>query len=46
MVLLNKIDLLPHVGSDLITFTGYLRRVDPAACTLQICATRGDGLAD
>jgi hydrogenase nickel incorporation protein HypB len=46
LVLLNKIDLLPHVSFELAEFTDHVRRVNPTAPILHISATRGDGLDD
>jgi hydrogenase nickel incorporation protein HypB len=44
LLLLNKIDLLPHVTFDVGRFLGYVREVNRELFTLQISATRGDGL--
>jgi hydrogenase nickel incorporation protein HypB len=44
LLLLNKVDLLPHVQFDVERCLGYARQVNPAIRTLQISATRGDGL--
>lgn len=46
VVLLNKIDLLPHVPFDLEHFLDGVRRVNPALAVIQTSALRGDGLAD
>jgi hydrogenase nickel incorporation protein HypB len=46
LVLLNKIDLLPHVNFELADFTAHVRRVNPTVPVLQISAIRGDGLGD
>ncbi|MBE9376020.1 hydrogenase nickel incorporation protein HypB [Saccharopolyspora sp. HNM0983] len=46
MVLLNKIDLLPHVDFDVARFTADAREVNPNLEIRQISATRGDGVAD
>ncbi|MET8849857.1 hydrogenase nickel incorporation protein HypB [Amycolatopsis sp. NPDC004625] len=45
LVLLNKIDLLPHVDFDVGEFERDVHRVNPAAAMLQVSATRGDGLS-
>jgi hydrogenase nickel incorporation protein HypB len=44
LVLLNKIDLLPHVAFDVARFGEHVRAVNPAARVLEVSATRGDGL--
>ena len=44
LVLLNKVDLLPHVDFDVAEFERDVRRVNPSAALLQVSATRGDGL--
>jgi hydrogenase nickel incorporation protein HypB len=46
VMLLNKIDLLPHVNFDVEKCVGYARQVNPRLKVLQVSATRGDGLAD
>jgi len=46
LLLLNKIDLLPHVSFDVERFLGNARRVNPQLKALQISATRGDGMAE
>jgi hydrogenase nickel incorporation protein HypB len=45
LVVLNKIDLLPHVDFDVCEFTEYVRRVNPDVPILEVSATRGDGMA-
>ncbi len=45
LVVLNKIDLLPHVDFDASRFERDVRIVNPHTEILQISATRGDGLA-
>ena len=45
LVLLNKIDLLPHVPFRVDPFLATLREVNPAARVLQISAISGGGLA-
>jgi hydrogenase nickel incorporation protein HypB len=44
LVLLNKVDLLPHVSFDVPRFMDHVRRVNPGLDVLQVSATRGDGL--
>lgn len=46
LVLLNKIDLLPHVEFDIGVFTRHLATVNPATEALHLSATRGDGIAE
>jgi hydrogenase nickel incorporation protein HypB len=46
IVLLNKIDLLPHVPFNLDRFLEGVRVVNPALQVLQISAFRGDGLEE
>ena len=45
VVVVNKIDLLPHLDFDLDAFYANLRRVNPAAATFEVSARTGDGLA-
>jgi len=44
LVVLNKMDLLPHVSFDVERFTLNARMVNPAVGLLQLSATRGEGL--
>jgi hydrogenase nickel incorporation protein HypB len=44
LVLLNKIDLLPHVSFDPSLFVAAAREVNPRIPILHASATRGDGL--
>jgi hydrogenase nickel incorporation protein HypB len=44
LLLLNKIDLLPHVRFDVEKFEEAARRVNPELQILSVSATRGDGL--
>jgi hydrogenase nickel incorporation protein HypB len=46
LLLLTKIDLLPHVPFDVERCFGYARRVNPAIEMLPVSALTGDGLAD
>jgi len=45
LIVLNKIDLLPHVSFDVGAFTEFVRRVNPRAEVFPVSATRGDGLS-
>ena len=45
VILLNKIDLLPHVDFNTSLFEEHVREVNPGARVFQLSATRGDGLA-
>lgn len=44
LMVLNKIDLLPHVDFDVAKCIEYARRVNPVIAVLQLSATRGDGM--
>jgi hydrogenase nickel incorporation protein HypB len=44
LVVVNKMDLLPHLDFDLDGFVGNLRRVNPAADVLFVSARTGDGV--
>jgi len=44
LMLLNKVDLLPHVDFDVAKCIDYARRVNPAIEVLLVSATRGDGM--
>jgi hydrogenase nickel incorporation protein HypB len=44
LMLINKIDLLPHVNFDVARCIEFARRVNPGIEVLQISATRGDGM--
>jgi hydrogenase nickel incorporation protein HypB len=46
LMLLNKIDLLPHLQFDLEKCIGNARRVNPRLQVVKLSATRGDGLDD
>jgi hydrogenase nickel incorporation protein HypB len=46
MVLLNKIDLLPHVAFDVDRFRDHARAVNAEVKIVTLSATRGDGLAE
>ena len=44
LVVVNKMDLLPHLGFDLDLFLANLRAVNPAAAGIQASARTGDGV--
>jgi hydrogenase nickel incorporation protein HypB len=44
LVLINKLDLLPHLDFDLERFEAHLREVNPLAAALRISARTADGL--
>jgi len=44
LLLLNKVDLLPHVDFDVERAIGYARRVRPGIEVLQVSATTGAGM--
>ncbi|MGH2707179.1 MAG: hydrogenase nickel incorporation protein HypB [Actinomycetota bacterium] len=44
LMLLNKVDLLPHLAFDVQRCIAYARQVNPALDVFPISATRGDGL--
>jgi hydrogenase nickel incorporation protein HypB len=44
LVLINKIDLLPHLDVDLDAFRANLRAVNPSAATLEVSARTGVGV--
>ncbi len=44
LMVLNKIDLLPHVRFDVDRCIAFARRVNPAIEVLQLSATTGDGM--
>jgi hydrogenase nickel incorporation protein HypB len=46
LVLINKVDLLPHVSFDVERCADAVRRLRPDAQVLRVSATRGDGIAD
>jgi hydrogenase nickel incorporation protein HypB len=45
LVVINKIDLLPHVDFSMDRFLVNLDQVNPAVETLQVCARTGDDSA-
>ena len=45
VIVLNKIDLLPHVNFNVAAFERAARELKPGVKVFQISATRGDGLA-
>jgi len=44
LMILNKIDLLPHLNFDVDACIGYARRVNPGIKILQLSATSGEGM--
>lgn len=46
LMLLNKVDLLPHLDFDVVKCIDYARRVKPDIQVLQVSATRGDGMQE
>jgi hydrogenase nickel incorporation protein HypB len=44
LILLNKVDLLPHLDFNVDRFIAHVRSVNPLADVLQVSAVRGDGL--
>jgi len=46
LMLLNKIDLLPHVDFDVAKCVAYARRVNPGIRVIELSATRGQGMAE
>jgi hydrogenase nickel incorporation protein HypB len=45
LMVVNKVDLLPHVRFDVERCLAHARRVNPDIGILQVSATRGDGMA-
>ena len=46
LMLLNKVDLLPHLHFDVDRFTAHVRLVNPSAKVIQVSATSGDGFPE
>jgi hydrogenase nickel incorporation protein HypB len=46
LILLNKVDLLPHLSFDVARFVAHVHLVNPSAKVLEVSATRGDGLPE
>ncbi len=44
LMILNKIDLLPHLSFDVARCKGYARRVNPGITILELSATTGEGM--
>jgi len=44
LMILNKIDLLPHLNFDVDACLGYAQRVNPGIKILQLSATSGEGM--
>lgn len=45
VVLLNKIDLVPHLDADVATYVARIREVNPEATVLPVSARTGEGMA-
>jgi hydrogenase nickel incorporation protein HypB len=46
LVLVNKVDLLPHLDVDLALFYANLARINPGVTTIETSARTGQGVAD
>src|SRR4051812_45722446 len=46
LVLINKVDLLPHLDVDLALFEANLRRINPVVRTIEVSARTGLGVDD
>ncbi|MFN3883339.1 MAG: hydrogenase accessory protein HypB, partial [Rhodocyclaceae bacterium] len=46
LMLINKIDLLPHLEFDVARAIAYARRVNPLIEVIRISATTGEGMAE
>ena len=46
LMLLNKIDLLPHLDYDVTAAIGFARRVNPSIRVMQLSATSGEGMQE
>ncbi|WP_432840227.1 hydrogenase nickel incorporation protein HypB [Dactylosporangium sp. CA-092794] len=46
LVIVNKVDLLPHLDFDLALFRANLRAVNPAATVLEVSARTGEGVEE
>jgi hydrogenase nickel incorporation protein HypB len=44
LMILNKIDLLPHLNFDVARCKDYARRVNPGITILELSATTGEGM--
>jgi hydrogenase nickel incorporation protein HypB len=44
-MILNKIDLLPHVDFDEARCIGYARRINPGLAVLRVSARTGEGMS-
>lgn len=44
VVLLNKIDLVPHLDVDVATYVDHVRQVNPSAVILPVSARTGEGM--
>lgn len=46
VVLLNKVDLVPHLDVDIATYVDHVRQVNPTTTVLPISARTGEGMTD
>ena len=46
VLLVNKIDLLPHLRFDVERCVDYARRVNPGIVVLRVSAQTGEGMSD
>ncbi len=46
LMLLNKIDLLPHLNFDVDAVIGFARRVNPQIRVIRVSATSGEGMGE
>ena len=46
LLLLNKIDLLPHLDFDVEKAIAFARQVNPQAEVIQVSAKTGEGMAE
>lgn len=44
VIILNKVDLLPHCAFDMDVFTGYLNKLNPNAPLIRASCTTGEGV--
>ncbi len=45
LVLINKIDLVPHLDADVDTYIAHVRQVNPTATILAVSARTGEGMS-
>ncbi|MBK1838297.1 hydrogenase nickel incorporation protein HypB [Azospirillum sp. YIM B02556] len=46
LLVVNKIDLLPHLSFDVDRMIGYAQRLNPSLAVIQLSATSGEGLEE